>query len=127
MKFVATTLLAVIGSAAAFAPMSRNSKAKVATKATAIDELVGALEPVGFFDQLRGLSPSLLFVFSPSDRLTVSEDAIDSSNSRDFQHSSLSAGRAHVVAGTNGRRVTCATLLSLIFVIIIVAAIKTIN
>ena len=52
MKFVATTLLAVIGSAAAFAPMSRNSKAKVATKATAIDELVGALEPVGFFDPL---------------------------------------------------------------------------
>ena len=54
MKFVATTLLAVIGSAAAFAPVSRNSKATVtvATKAAAIDELVGALEPVGFFDPL---------------------------------------------------------------------------
>ena len=42
------------------------------------------------FQQLRGLSPSLLFVFSPSDRLTVLEDAIDSNNVDDFQHSSLS-------------------------------------
>jgi len=49
MKFVATTLLALIGSTAAFAPVSRrssNSPTTTAVNAFA-DDLVGALDPVG--------------------------------------------------------------------------------
>jgi len=55
MKFVATTLLALIGSTAAFAPVSRRSSSNSPTT-TAVnafaDDLVGALDPVGFFDPL---------------------------------------------------------------------------
>jgi len=53
MKFVATTLLALIGSTAAFAPVSRRSAAPTTTAVNAFaDDLVGALDPVGFFDPL---------------------------------------------------------------------------
>lgn len=54
MKFIATTtLLALFGYAAAFSPTSNfNNKASVSLKAAAIDELVGALKPVGFWDPL---------------------------------------------------------------------------
>jgi len=51
MKFVASTFLALIGSTAAFAPVSRRSAAPTAVSAFA-DDLVGALDPVGFFDPL---------------------------------------------------------------------------
>jgi hypothetical protein len=55
MKSVATTttLLALIGSTAAFAPVSqRSNSAATAINAAAIDEMVGALDPVGLFDPL---------------------------------------------------------------------------
>jgi len=55
MKFVATTLLALVASTAAFAPVSRSTSSNSATT-TAVnafaDDLVGALDPVGFFDPL---------------------------------------------------------------------------
>ena len=50
MKFIAA-LLALSGSAAAFAPIC-SSKPSSALKAFAADELPGALPPVGFFDPL---------------------------------------------------------------------------
>jgi hypothetical protein len=55
MKSVAatTTLLALIGSTTAFAPVSQRSNSAVtAINAAAIDEMVGALDPVGLFDPL---------------------------------------------------------------------------
>jgi len=60
MKFVATTstLLALVGSTAAFAPVSRRSSSSSSNSATTTavsafaDDLVGALDPVGFFDPL---------------------------------------------------------------------------
>jgi hypothetical protein len=52
MKFaVATTLLALFGSAAAFSPLSKSAKTS-AVQASFVDEMVGALEPVGFWDPL---------------------------------------------------------------------------
>lgn len=52
MKFTATALLALFGSAAAFAPASTsNTKASLALKASVAD-LPGALAPVGVFDPL---------------------------------------------------------------------------
>ena len=60
MKSVAatTTLLALLGSTTAFAPVSqRNSNSAVtvtntALSAASIDDMVGALDPVGLFDPL---------------------------------------------------------------------------
>jgi len=54
MKFVATTaILAFAGSAAAFSPFGKKAAAPVAAKPVpVIDTLVGALEPVGFWDPL---------------------------------------------------------------------------
>jgi len=53
MKFVAATLLTVIGSAAAFGSFGKKkAAAPVVTKVAVIDTLVGALDPVGFFDPL---------------------------------------------------------------------------
>jgi len=52
MKFVATTLLALIGSTAAFAPVSRRSSNSPTAVNAFADDLVGALDPVGFFDPL---------------------------------------------------------------------------
>lgn len=52
MKFTAAILSAALfGSAAAFAPV-QNYKVSSALPAAAVDELVGALEPVGFWDPL---------------------------------------------------------------------------
>jgi hypothetical protein len=50
MKFTAT-ILALVGSAAAFAPSTSSIKSS-ALKAAYADDLVGALAPVGFFDPL---------------------------------------------------------------------------
>ncbi|MGK3760024.1 MAG: hypothetical protein ACI8RD_012341 [Bacillariaceae sp.] len=59
MKSVATTttLLALIGSTAAFAPVSQRSSNSAATTTTAInaaaiEDMVGVLDPVGLFDPL---------------------------------------------------------------------------
>lgn len=56
MKSVAatTTLLALLGSTTAFAPVSQRSNSAVVTalSAAAIDDMVGALDPVGLFDPL---------------------------------------------------------------------------
>ena len=57
MKSVAatTTLLALLGSTTAFAPVSQqrsNSAAVTALSAALIDDMVGALDPVGLFDPL---------------------------------------------------------------------------
>merc|ERR1712032_1002251 len=56
MKFIAsiTTLLSLFDSSAAFGPFSRNTVAKNAAVAipSFSENLVGALEPVGFFDPL---------------------------------------------------------------------------
>ena len=58
MKSVAatTTLLALLGSTTAFAPVSqqRSNSAAVTTalSAASIDDMVGALDPVGLFDPL---------------------------------------------------------------------------
>jgi hypothetical protein len=59
MKSVAatTTLLALLGSTTAFAPVSQRSNSAAAVTNTAlnaasIDEMVGALDPVGLFDPL---------------------------------------------------------------------------
>mmetsp|Transcript_19065 Transcript_19065/g.21554 ORF Transcript_19065/g.21554 Transcript_19065/m.21554 type:complete len:215 (-) Transcript_19065:488-1132(-) len=54
MKFVATTLLALVGSTAAFAPVSRRNTSPTSTTVVNAfaDDLVGALDPVGFFDPL---------------------------------------------------------------------------
>ena len=59
MKSVAatTTLLALLGSTTAFAPVSQRSNSAVAVTNTAlsaasIDDMVGALDPVGLFDPL---------------------------------------------------------------------------
>eukprot|EP00537_Pseudo-nitzschia_pungens_P002051 CAMPEP_0172359388 /NCGR_PEP_ID=MMETSP1060-20121228/3599_1 /TAXON_ID=37318 /ORGANISM="Pseudo-nitzschia pungens, Strain cf. cingulata" /LENGTH=213 /DNA_ID=CAMNT_0013081021 /DNA_START=68 /DNA_END=709 /DNA_ORIENTATION=+ len=52
MKFTAAILSATLfGSAAAFAPV-QNYKVSSALPAASVDELVGALEPVGFWDPL---------------------------------------------------------------------------
>jgi hypothetical protein len=51
MKFVAA-LLALVGSAAAFAPSTSSMKSS-ALKAAAIDEMVGSLAPMGLFDPLN--------------------------------------------------------------------------
>eukprot|EP00536_Pseudo-nitzschia_multiseries_P017050 jgi/Psemu1/264022/estExt_Genewise1Plus.C_13530002 len=54
MKFIVNATLfsaALLGSAAAFSPVS-NSKNSVSLQAAAVDDLVGALEPVGFWDPL---------------------------------------------------------------------------
>jgi len=54
MKFIAAALIASAGSAAAFSPFAKKEAAPVAAAAPSayIDNLVGALEPVGFFDPL---------------------------------------------------------------------------
>lgn len=53
MKFVAATILAFAGSATAFSPFGKKAVATPAAPQVAvIDTLVGALEPVGFFDPL---------------------------------------------------------------------------
>jgi hypothetical protein len=57
MKSVAatTTLLALLGSTTAFAPVSQRSNSAVVTTALSaalIDDMVGALDPVGLFDPL---------------------------------------------------------------------------
>ena len=53
MKFVATTLLACVGSTAAFGSFGKKkAAAPVAVQVAVIDELAGALDPVGFFDPL---------------------------------------------------------------------------
>jgi hypothetical protein len=54
MKSVATTttLLALIGSTAAFAPVSQRSSNSAAINAAAIEDMVGVLDPVGLFDPL---------------------------------------------------------------------------
>ena len=53
MKFVAATLLTVIGSAAAFGSFGKKKAAPAPVAQVAvIDTLVGALDPVGFFDPL---------------------------------------------------------------------------
>ncbi|VEU36249.1 unnamed protein product [Pseudo-nitzschia multistriata] len=53
MKFVATTILALAGSAAAFSPFGKKAAAPaVAEPVPVVDTLVGALEPVGFWDPL---------------------------------------------------------------------------
>jgi len=49
---IATTLLALIGSTAAFAPVSRRSSNSPTAVNAFADDLVGALDPVGFFDPL---------------------------------------------------------------------------
>jgi hypothetical protein len=51
MKF-ATALLALFGSAAAFAPSTSNQKATTALNAFMAEELPGSLAPMGFFDPL---------------------------------------------------------------------------
>lgn len=53
MKFVAAALIATAGSAAAFSPFAKKAAAAPAAPAArVIDTLVGALDPVGFFDPL---------------------------------------------------------------------------
>ena len=53
MKFIAAALIASAGSAAAFSPFAKKEAAPLAAASSAyIDNLVGALEPVGFFDPL---------------------------------------------------------------------------
>jgi len=54
MKFVATTaILAFAGSAAAFSPFGKKTAAPaVAAPVPVVEQLVGALEPVGFWDPL---------------------------------------------------------------------------
>ena len=52
MKFVAAALIATAGSAAAFSPFGGAKSAPAAKAVPFIDTMVGALEPVGFFDPL---------------------------------------------------------------------------
>ena len=49
MKFTAALLFAVFGSAAAFAPSTSSIKS-FASKASAAEDMAGALAPMGFFD-----------------------------------------------------------------------------
>lgn len=51
MKFTAA-LLALAGSASAFSPFAGKAKTATAVSAFTIDEIPGALEPVGLFDPL---------------------------------------------------------------------------
>jgi hypothetical protein len=51
MKFSTALLIATAGSAAAFSPFAKKEAAPVPAAAL-VDTLVGALEPVGFFDPL---------------------------------------------------------------------------
>eukprot|EP00531_Pseudo-nitzschia_arenysensis_P011458 CAMPEP_0116130634 /NCGR_PEP_ID=MMETSP0329-20121206/8585_1 /TAXON_ID=697910 /ORGANISM="Pseudo-nitzschia arenysensis, Strain B593" /LENGTH=211 /DNA_ID=CAMNT_0003625027 /DNA_START=52 /DNA_END=687 /DNA_ORIENTATION=+ len=52
MKFVAAALIATAGSAAAFSPFAKKAATPAAKVAPFIDTMVGALDPVGFFDPL---------------------------------------------------------------------------
>lgn len=54
MKFVAAALIATAGSAAAFSPFggAKSASPAAAKAAPFIDTMVGALDPVGFFDPL---------------------------------------------------------------------------
>jgi hypothetical protein len=51
MKF-ATSILALAGSAAAFAPVSNNNNKATSLKAFTVDTIPGSLDPVGLFDPL---------------------------------------------------------------------------
>ena len=51
MKFSATLIVATLGSVAAFSPFARKA-APAAAPTRVIDDLVGAVEPLGFFDPL---------------------------------------------------------------------------
>lgn len=51
MKF-ATSVLAIAGSAAAFAPVSNNNNKDTSLKSFTVDDIPGSLAPVGLFDPL---------------------------------------------------------------------------
>ena len=52
MKFTAASIILAAGSAAAFSPFAKKAATPAATVAPFIETMVGALDPVGFFDPL---------------------------------------------------------------------------
>mmetsp|Transcript_20593 Transcript_20593/g.42401 ORF Transcript_20593/g.42401 Transcript_20593/m.42401 type:complete len:212 (-) Transcript_20593:162-797(-) len=52
MKFTAASIILAAGSAAAFSPFAKKAASPAATVAPFIETMVGALDPVGFFDPL---------------------------------------------------------------------------